>query len=328
MKIFAPLSKSSLFVSEFAQDAFYYMKYCGISPFRNKKKSAYYKIIIEIHAIEKGLSLAQMRPLFGQQKIKAVMSMAKAYGLASNDLPILMTVGALEAYVETHRTLGLDDRFLNEVDAFLAERRIVSDERGDGGLRHYPAGMPAIDSPAGLLLSRFSCRIYDAEPLDHGLIRKIVQTAQSAPSQCNRQAVQVHYFDERNKVHSLLKLQGGSAGFQDQVPGLFVVTFDLAAWGGAQQRNQGYVDGGLFSMTMMLAAHAHGAVTCPLNLAVSHITERKIKALANIPDDQRLVMMMAVGKAPSGALRAAASPRRPVDELLKLHKTAAGIEPS
>jgi nitroreductase len=325
MKILAPLSKSFLFVSEFSQDAILYMKHCGISPRRDKRKAAYYKIIIEIHAIEKGLSLAQMRPLFGQQKIRAVMQMARTYGLASSDLPIRMTIGALATYVGTHRTLGHDDPFLDEVDAFIAEQCAVSSELGDGGLRQYPAGVPIPDSPAELLLSRFSCRIYDTEPLSHALVWQIVQTAQCAPSQCNRQATQVYYFDDRTKVRALLKLQGGSAGFQDEVPGLFVITFDLAAWGGAQQRNQGYVDGGLFSMTMMLAAHALGLVTCPLNLAVSHKTERRIKALAEIPDDQRLVMMMAIGKAPDGAVRAAASPRRPVDEVLTLRSSTEAV---
>jgi len=50
------IEKLSLFLTEFAQDFIYYAKYCGISPFQDKQKKLYYKLIIETHAIEKGLS--------------------------------------------------------------------------------------------------------------------------------------------------------------------------------------------------------------------------------------------------------------------------------
>lgn len=317
--ILSQLDKALLFVTEYAQDLYLYLRYCGISPFQDARKKSFYKIIIETHAIEKGLSLADPRALFGREKIKHIQNMVVHYGIGSNDLPVTMAIGALQAYVSRHRGLGVSDPLLDQIDAFLAERKSQSDVGGSGGLRLFPSGKPAIaPQPDGLLLNRFSCRIFDSLPLDRNEIGRIVDVAQVAPSQCNRQATRLHYYDDPEQIRMLLGLQGGSAGFNNDVPGLFVVAFDLAAWGGAQQRNQGYVDGSLFAMSLMLAAQAHGAVTCPLNLAVRHKTERKIRAAAAIPADQRLVMMIAVGKARGGGLKAAASPRRRLSEILNI----------
>jgi nitroreductase len=104
------------------------------------------------------------------------------------------------------------------------------------------------------------------------------------------------------------------------VGNLFVVSCDLAAWGGAQQRNQLYVDGALFSMALIYALHAAGIATCPLNLAVRNTQEKRIKAAAGIPQDQRLIMMIAVGTPiGDGGFKAAASPRRDTAEMLHIH---------
>lgn len=321
--------KSMLFLSEFTRDLMMYTRYCGISPLQDKRKKQFYKIIIETHAIEKGLSLANPRPLFGQAKIRDIMRQVRSYGIRSDELPVTMAIGALTTYRDVHRAKGLGDPILDEIDAFLADRARASATAGVGGVRLYPEGLPAPGAnPASLLTERVSSRIYDAAPLDREAITRIVQVAQSAPSQCNRQATRVHYYDDPAQVRALLTLQAGSAGFSEGVPGLFVVAFDLAAWGGAQQRNQGYVDGALFAMTLMLSARAHGAVTCPLNLAVKHGTERLIREAGAIPEDQRLVMMIAIGRPGAGASKAAASPRRPVGEVLTLPGADGGRVPA
>ncbi|WP_293394364.1 nitroreductase family protein [Nevskia sp.] len=313
------IGKALLFITEFAQDLYYYTKYCGVSPFQIARKRVYYKIIIETHAIEKGLSLASPRMLFGRQKIPAIMRQIRWYGIESNDMPIRMATGALETYLAIHRTAGIDDPLLDDIHSFLKERTSVSAAPGSGGLRHFANGLPQQHSTsASLLESRFSCRMFSSQPLDLETLERIVELAQTAPSQCNRQATKIHYYNKPETITALLQLQAGSSGFSEAVTGLVVVAFDLAAWGGAQQRNQGYVDASLFAMNFMVAAHALGAASCPLNLAVRHTTERQIKRLGGIPDDQRLVMMIALGLPAPGALKAAASPRQPVTEVLRV----------
>ena len=91
------------------------------------------------------------------------------------------------------------------------------------------------------------------------------------------------------------------------------------AWGGPQQRNQLYVDGGLFSMNLMLAAHGLGLASCPLNLAVTNDVERRIKQAGGIPANERVIMMIAVGVPVTEGRKAAKSPRRALSEILTVH---------
>lgn len=161
--------------------------------------------------------------------------------------------------------------------------------------------------------------MFTTEPLDLQIINAAVEQAQSAPSQCNRQATKAHFFQSPDQIAALLRLQGGSAGFSDTVGNLFVITSDVLAWGGPQQRNQLYVDGGLFSMTLMLAFHGLGLASCPLNLAVTNAVERRIKRTGGIPSNERIIMMIAVGKAVKAGRKAAKSPRRPLSEAFTAH---------
>jgi nitroreductase len=103
---------------------------------------------------------------------------------------------------------------------------------------------------------------------------------------------------------------------------LALISSELVAWGGAQQRNQPYVDGALFSMTFLLACQGEGYATCPSNLAITHKTENAIRSVAQIPAGEHLIMMIAFGKPPRDqTLKAAASPRRPLVEILKIEQT-------
>lgn len=58
--------------------------------------------------------------------------------------------------------------------------------------------------------------------------------------------------------------------------------------------------------------------SCPLNLAVSHATERSIRFDAGIPADQRLVMMIAFGYPAPDCGHSARSERVTVGTILNL----------
>lgn len=302
---------------EYAQDLWLYLRSSGYSPFVDRRRRLFYKLIIETHTIEKGLSLPKRRPLFGREKIRFVMSALDAYDPSFSPLPATMALGALDAYLRFHEEAGIDDPFLVEVSAFLARWRNRLSVPWDGGVKPFDLA----DHPAGteFLLSRSSLRMFDGRPLPLDTVRGLVQTAQSAPSQCNRQSSMVHLYQDRERIDTLLALQGGSRGFSERVGNLLVVTSELAAWGGAGQRNQPYVDGALFAMCILLACHARNIAACPLNLAVTNATERKIKAAGGIRKEERVVLMIAFGTTINEPLRVATSPRRDTDEILTIH---------
>ncbi|MOA51969.1 hypothetical protein D3C78_1751860 [compost metagenome] len=82
------------------------------------------------------------------------------------------------------------------------------------------------------------------------------------------------------------------------------------------------MDGALFAMTFIYACHAERIATCPLNLAINNATEIKIKTAGQIPESERLVVMIAFGNTIPGDLTAAMSPRRDISEILHIHDVA------
>ncbi|WP_291811930.1 nitroreductase family protein [Limnobacter sp.] len=305
---------------EYLQDSWRFTYYNSHSPFQPRSKRIGYHTVIETHTVEKGLVLPKPRPFFGLEKISSILKMQQIKGIERAPFPRRMLLGALAAYLEWHKKYpNPQPEIVEKIEKFVREENL-SGVVASGGVRNT---CPPINNLAAqeFLMSRFSSRVFDAEPLPTNLVEQIVLIAQQAPSQCNRQSSKVYHFFSKEIIMSLLDLQGGSKGFSDNVPTLFLITSDITAWGGAQQRHQLYVDGGLFSMQLMLAMHAFGVLNCPLNLAVSNSTESAIKRIANIPASERVIMMVAAGL-PSrsgnekGILSVAASPRRSLEEVL------------
>lgn len=314
----AKVGKLIGFPIEYAQDMWQFFRHNGHSPLAPKNERLFYHAVIQTHTIEKGLALAKPRPLFGKDKIRGVISALKRYDTAASDFPVGMANGALQDYWSNNRQYEDPQSLLIEVEKAFSGSAVAP----TGGVKIVSSeDWKDLETAEAFLTSRTSCRMFETAPLDREVIEHAVRLAQAAPSQCNRQATKAHFFQDRNQIESLLRLQGGSAGFSDAVGNLFVITSDVMAWGGPQQRNQLYVDGGLFSMTLMLALHGLGLASCPLNLAVTNGREREIKRVGGIPANERVIMMLAVGHGAADERKAAKSPRRPVEEILNFHNS-------
>jgi nitroreductase len=313
------------FLWEYLNDFAITIRYNTYSPFEDRNLRLYYRLIILSHAIEKGLSLANPRALFGRAKILSIVEMARRYDSSNSKFPLEMASGALRDYIEIHRKQGLVDSFLDEVEGYLKNEPVFAGIEAKGGykrlseLRHVVPEDTEVH--VGFLESRYSCRHYEPCVVPISLIEKIVRTAQAAPSQCNRQSVRVHCFTDKAEIEKLLTLQGGASGFVEGVYNLFVITSEVTAWGGYGQRNQGYVDSGLFAQQLMLASYANGVGVCPLNLAVDNAKEKKIKKVAGIHPRERLAMMISFGYPGQLDLKAARSARLPLGSVLKTHES-------
>lgn len=319
--MFRRLGKLFQMVSEYLQDMWQFTRYNSHSPLQPQSKRIAFHTVIETHTLEKGLALPKPRAFFGVQKIRTILNMQRRDS-AREQFPREMLLGALSAYLNWNkRNANGFNEIVPKIEAFI-EQENSEGIQPCGGVREvqYPSNNAEAQE---FLKSRYSSRVFNQQPLRRDLVEQIVAIAQKAPSQCNRQSSKVHVFVDKEKIQALLELQGGSKGFADNVPTLFLVTSEITAWGGPQQRNQLYVDGGLFSMQLMLAMHSLGVLNCPLNLAVSNSTEHAIKTLAKIPPEERLIMMVAAGLPKAGdngegLITVAASPRRPISEVLHM----------
>jgi nitroreductase len=308
---------------EFLIDTLLSFRYSKASPLAPKDKATFYDIILLAHTVEKGLSQPSPRPGFGKPKIRRLLNLLN--GSSWNGLAYFAAAkayGALLEYSSWNDRNGYD---IEDIRSLLNSFFLRCKNEGlcpNGGTKTLDLHSATHPITAKDLLSqRFSGRIYSSRVVDDDMLHSIFLLAQRAPSQCNRQSVRVHCFRGRDSVLPLLKLQRGAAGFDEYTPNLFIITSEIVAWSGSNARYQPFIDGGLFSMQLLLSCSALGLVSCPLNLAISNLREFRIKRLAGIPQHERLIMMMSFGYPASDHtdLIAACSARLPLNEILRIH---------
>lgn len=102
-------------------------------------------------------------------------------------------------------------------------------------------------------------------------------------------------------------------------PRLLLITADLNSFLFATERNQPFVDGGLFMMALLLGLTQLGLGSCCLNTAMGTERETAIRNIINIPDNEVFISFVAVGYFDSEIL-VPRSKRVAIDQVLIRHK--------
>ncbi|MCU0838316.1 MAG: nitroreductase family protein [Rhodospirillales bacterium] len=280
-------------------------------------------LTMKYHTFEKGLALPQPRPGFGQDRLAELLSVLVPYERRFGcDEVVAVCVKALAAYQAFNADHGVRSADLDALlDGYLAKHPQLA-QPGEGGTK--PVTRDGITRAAAVdfesfVLHRHSIRDFASKPVDRAQIAAAVRLAQRSPSVCNRQAGRVHVYDDASRIGELLRYQSGNRGFGHIVPALCVITADLQVFASPGERFQGWIDGGLFAMTLIYALHAQGLGSCCLNWSVTLDIDKPMRRAAGIADNELVIMMLAVGHLPE-TLRVACSPRKPLDEVLVYHE--------
>lgn len=309
------------FVDSYLYDICRYWHYSqAFARFRSRITARAY-LLMSIHALEKGLSLQQRKPGFGKDKCKVGLAeMLHFQELFGPDPVCFYVIEVVRRVIEYHTETGHTDPGL--VAQFLAIKGAIrqSESKFDsqGGLRPVRKQDIAAFLPPNafqFFASRHSVRQFAEEGISESSIREAVRIAQRSPSVCNRQSCQLRYSTDPSVIANVLAYQNGAGGFGENAAAVFVVTSELGAFNRAGERNQGYVDGGIFSQTFALGMHALGFGTCFLNWSKTAREDRKLRRALNIPGSEIIITLLV-----AGCLRnefdVAASPRIPTDEVL------------
>ena len=162
---------------------------------------------------------------------------------------------------------------------------------------------------------RYSIRNFTDEEVDYNLIEQAIRMAQKTPSVCNRQSSKVYIFRNEEDRQLVLSYQNGNRGFGHLVNKVLIVTSDLQNFVSVGERNQCWIDGGMYAMSVVYALHSLGLGTCCLNWSVEYEVDRRLRKAANIPDSEAVIMMIAVGHIPE-QLSVAQSPRKSIEEVM------------
>lgn len=275
-----------------------------------KRRHALYKAY---HGVEKGLSLANPRPGFGVTKIGQLVGQIRA--LIAKDGPDYATaaISALHGYSRFNASEGVESSAA--LSAFLAD---YPNDTGDGGVETITGDAlraQGAKADRDFFWSRHSIRNFSDKPVALDVLREVVDMARKTPTVCNRQGPKVHIFED---AEDALRHQPGNRGFGHLASRAMVVTTDLQAFSGRGERHQAYVDGGMFAMSLLYAVHAAGLGACPLAWTTDAATDRKTRKQIGIPDNEAIILMIAVGHLPD-QLSVARAHRMPIEDFLVSH---------
>jgi nitroreductase len=254
------------------------------------------QITRDYHRLEKGLALKEPRRFFG------VEPMARL----TRDISRYRAMGGNGSLVD------IAESALSSVDAWNSTGEVTGS--AVRFVERTPEAPLTRDQAEAFFATRASVRDFDPMPVTTEEIREAVELAMYSPSVCNRQAWGVHSVHDRDRILEVLELQNGNAGFRHQVPCVLVVTADLRLFAGARERNQRWVDGGLFAMSLVWALHAGGLVSCMLNWSVRSRQTVRLRRVLGLPDHLDVVTLIAAGHPPS-TYKVTRSPRRSIDEV-------------
>lgn len=179
-------------------------------------------------------------------------------------------------------------------------------------IEEFNKGM--LDNPEDFFLSRYSLREFKNEKVDESLIKRAVALAIKSPSVCNRQAWHVYHTTDSATKQKALMYQQGNRGFGKNIPNLMIITTDLKAFMPGQEHYQHWIDGGLFSMSIIYALHSLGVASCCLNWSQSPASDKLLRSLVDIKPSHTVIMMLAVGL-PDQTNNVCISARRPIEEV-------------
>ena len=256
-------------------------------------------ITFHAHAIEKGLSHQNLRLGFGREPLKALSTALGRWAKLGFDLNAdcyRNGISVLGAYIRVHREQSFD---LSGVRALLGPIFEIAEADTSmlGGVIEFPVKIKAQNASKPfreLFAGRYSVREYSDEPIDINVLSDVLQLCVKTPSVCNRQSARAHVITDANTIDSVLRLQGGFNGFRTP-PALLAVTTDSRAFIEAKERNQPWIDGGLYAMSLLLALEASSFAACPLNAMMSKSQELKMRRLLGIEDYENMIMFIALG---------------------------------
>lgn len=295
------IAKKYSIVSEYYNDFLEYSRWQYNNPSLISQNALEAKILRQTHVIEKGMSLNEPRSKFGVQKALELLDYIETFCSAGYEIEhsvsVQNAVGVLESYIEFHAERGFEPK--DVISRFEEIKEYVPYNMGSFGIKQQ--SFDEINKEIHgqfpeFFLSRHSVRQFASTSIDLNDIVEAIQLAMHAPSACNRQSCKAYFYQDKDKNKEIGNLIAGNTGFSDDVKNYIVITSDMSAFYDAFERNQTYVDGGIFTLALVEAFHYHGIASCILqNGEFAHKNREFKRICGNIPDNEKIILFIAVG---------------------------------
>lgn len=279
---------------EYIQDMETYRRNALLAGMENSQENLIGIVMFRTHSIEKGLSHETFRPEFGKdttlKSLFAELTQYREFGFDESDSVIKNAVSVLNEYLDKHKQLNMDIPWFSEMfEGWLYPMNSI-------------AGVKKIqfvksNDFAELAANRNSIREFGSDPVTLESLQKAVHISMKTPSVCNRQPWKVKIITDMSLIQKILDIQGGFNGYK--VPNkLLLITVDAAYFNGLGERNEPYIDGGLFTMSLLYALESLEIAAVALNAMFTSDKTKDVRELLDINSGEVLITFIAVGSFP------------------------------
>lgn len=279
------------------------------------------KIILDYHSVEKGLLFKERRFGFAESRIvNLIKNLTKEEVILNrNRSQFLVAYKIMCEYYELHKENDHDISAYYSQKYYEFFKNVLQDRydknfKGVINFNRETFYENRNDSFASFSDSRKSVRNFTGEIIAESEILKAISICRNTPSVCNRQGSKIYYIDNKDKIGKILKVQGGFTGYTENVRQLLILTSDRNYFYTVGERNQLYIDGGLFLMNLLYALHFHKIANCPANWGKTIKEERKLEGIVEIPKSEKIICLIPIGKAEE-EFRVTLSQRRDINEV-------------
>lgn len=264
----------------------------------NNQEKMLGKLVLHYHVIEKGLSFEERREGFGAQVLDNLIELVNKYISLDYDreqLQFLTACSVINKYFEQNNvSVGNLSCLKSKVNPVVFQSS--QNELGGSQIIRKSDVLHSVNIDyTNFFSSRHSIREFSNEPVDSEKVIKALNIARKYPSVCNRQAVRTYFIDSKEKVQEHLSYQNGNRGFGELVDKLIIVVADLSVFSKADERNQPFIDGGIYLMGLLLAIHAQGLGAVALNWSTNKRSDKLFRTLGTIKESEVIISFVGIG---------------------------------
>ncbi|MCY4780803.1 nitroreductase family protein [Sphingobacterium sp. UT-1RO-CII-1] len=260
-------------------------------------------LILNYHSLEKGMLFKDMKKGFAAYRIINLHKILEDSTLQRNITRSQIRVGyeVMCKYYELHSNKNWDISDFYTLEQYKAYKKILGASYSCEFSGVYDFTREAFYANINFsnferfAYSRKSIRDFTGEKIEEDILRKVIQLANTAPSVCNRQASNVYLVEEKKKIDSLLEIQGGFVGYTEHVEQLLILTNNREYYYTIGERNQFYIDGGIYLMNLLYALHFYKVANCPANWGKEAKDDKAVSQIVAIPESEKIICMIPIG---------------------------------
>lgn len=263
----------------------------------NDKVKMHTDLAIRTHALEKGMSIGNVRVGFGKPKANSLIHDLQRYlHIGGDKVFVTESCSVIDKYLLFNERKGADmSAVRSKMTEFCASNHI--NPVGFGGV--YILNNANIErkskGPFSIFSqSRFSVRDFGTDKVSLERIENALKLAEKTPSACNRQSWKIYIYADETLRNKIFSLQGGCKGFFQDMQYAILICGDIRGYN-INELSQVYVDGGIYAMNLLYALHYENIAAIPLTMANKQVKMRMIKKEMSIPENEAPVLLIGAG---------------------------------